>query len=336
VNLTPKIRNTLDLTTRIAIAALALSYIFYRFYTLPSEQVSVFIGSVFKSDHFIGFLALLFLLMVFNWSIEALKWRILINQVEIISIPTAFQAVIGGLAASIFTPNRVGEFIGRVFILKKTEPIKAVFLTIVGSFSQLLVTIGFGTIAFVLVVTRYLSQPIYMSAGIVNVFSAVLVIFTIVLVILYFNISVLRRIPFLLQAKYTTIASSVFKVLSSCSKPLLLKVVLLSALRYLVFSVQFLLCIRLMAPGFTVWQCMMIIPLIYLALAAIPTIALTELGVRGSVSVFLFGLLAVNNSLDTVTALEVVSASTLIWIINIAFPSLAGVLVIFRLKFFRQ
>jgi hypothetical protein len=63
--------------------------------------------------------------------------------------------------------------------------------------------------------------------------------------------------------------------------------------------------------------------------------ALTELGVRGSVSVFLFGLLSGSGVLNAEATLAVVSASTLIWLVNIAVPSLAGVLVIFRLKFFR-
>jgi hypothetical protein len=117
---------------------------------------------------------------------------------------------------------------------------------------------------------------------------------------------------------------------------LLLKTVLLSALRYLVFSSQFYLAILLMGLNFTAVQCILVIPVIYLVLAAIPTVALTELGVRGSVSVFLFGLVAGSGVLDAEASLAVVSASTLIWLLNIAVPSLAGVLVIFRLKFFRR
>ena len=91
-----------------------------------------------------------------------------------------------------------------------------------------------------------------------------------------------------------------------------------------------------MGLNFTLVQCMLVIPVIYLVLAAIPTVALAELGIRGSVSVFLFGLLSGTGGLDAETTLAVVSASTLIWFINIAVPSLAGVLVVFRLKFFRR
>ena len=102
------------------------------------------------------------------------------------------------------------------------------------------------------------------------------------------------------------------------------------------FSTQFYLAMVLMGMSFTVIQSMLVIPVIYLVLAAIPTVALTELGVRGSVSVFLFGLLSRSGVLDAEATLAIVSASTLIWFLNIAVPSLAGVLVIFRLKFFRR
>ncbi len=119
-------------------------------------------------------------------------------------------------------------------------------------------------------------------------------------------------------------------------RQLLFKTFLLSTVRYMVFSAQFYLAIRLMGLNFTAWQCMLVIPVIYLVLAAIPTLALAEIGVRGSVSVFLFGLLTESGILDAGAALAVVSASTLIWLLNIALPSLAGVLVVFRLKFFRR
>jgi hypothetical protein len=155
-------------------------------------------------------------------------------------------------------------------------------------------------------------------------------------VFVFFNISALHRISILLPAKHSEKIISGINAVADCPKLLLLKTVLLSTLRYLVFSTQFYISIRLVGLNFCILQCMMVIPVIYLVLAAIPTMALTELGVRGSVSVFLFGLLAGPGVLDARATLAVVSASTLIWIINIAFPSLAGVLVVFTIKFFRR
>ena len=334
--LTPKVRKTLDIAIRLVIATLSLSYIIYRIYALPPGQVNTFFESVYNGDNVIYIAVVLVLLMFLNWGIESLKWKLLINQAEEVSFITSYEAVLGGLAASVFTPNRVGEFVGRVFILKKTDPLKAILLTIVGSFSQLMVTIVLGTMAYLVFAPRYLTSLMYDSTWLVSGFSFTLVILSLIAIFTFFNISVLHRISILIPEKYSTRIRSSVDAMADCPKPLLLKAVLLSALRYLVFSTQFYLAIRLMDMDFTILQCMMVVPVIYLVLAAIPTMALTELGVRGSVSVFLFGLLTGPGVLDAEATLAVVSASTLIWLLNIAFPSLLGVLVIFRLKFFRR
>ncbi|MDO9256640.1 MAG: lysylphosphatidylglycerol synthase domain-containing protein [Bacteroidales bacterium] len=334
--LTPKVRKSLDIATRLVIAALSLSYIFYRIYALPAGQVNTFFESVLNGKNVIYISAALVFLMVINWGIESQKWRLLISQAEKVSFVTSYEAVLGGLAVSIFTPNRVGEFLGRVFILKKTDPLKAILLTIVGSFSQLLVTVVFGTVAYLFFAPGYLSTLMYDSTWLVTGFSFTLVTMSIFSVFVFFNISALHRISILIPEQYSKRIRSSIDAMADCPKPLLLKTVSLSALRYLVFSTQFYLATVIMGLNFTAVQCIMVIPVVYLVLAAIPTVALTELGVRGSVSVFLFGLMAGSGVLDTEASLAVVSASTLIWLLNIAVPSLAGVLVIFRLKFFRR
>lgn len=336
MSLTPKVRKTLDITTRLVIATLSLSYIFYRIYELPYGQVNTFFESVFSGDYVIYMAVALLFLMIINWGVESLKWKLLINQSEAVGFWTSYEAVLGGLAVSVFTPNRVGEFMGRVFILKNTDPFKAILLTIIGSFSQLLVTIVMGTAAYLVFAPQYLTSLMFDSTWLVSGFSFSLVILSLIAIFTFFNISILHRISILIPEKYSNTIRSSIDAMADCPKPLLLKTVLLSTFRYMVFSTQFYLAIRLMGLNFTILQCMMVIPVIYLLLAAIPVMALTELGVRGSVSVFLFGLLAGPGVLDAETTLALVSASTLIWIINIAVPSLAGVLVIFRLKFFRR
>jgi len=336
VKLTPKIRKTLDIITQLIIAALSLSYIFYRIYTLPVEQVNTFVNTIFISSQVILFSLLLMTLMVVNWGIESLKWKLVISQAEEIKLGKAVFAVIGGLAVSVFTPNRVGEFVGRAFILKNTDPLKAILLTLVGSFSQIIVTLVLGTVAYIMFAPLYLPSLIPHSSWIVRGGAYTLVSVSLVLVFIFFNMSLLHRISILVPAKYSERVKNSIETVAGCPRSLLVKVVLLSILRYLVFSSQFYVTLRLMGLHFTVGQCLMVIPVFYLALAAIPTIALTEIGVRGSVALLLFGLITGTQGLAATDTIAVVSATTLIWLINIAIPSLAGVLVVFRLKFFRR
>ncbi len=336
MKLTSKVRKTLDIAIRLLIATMALSYIFYRIYNLPQGQPGAFATSVLAGKGVVYTAAALLLLMVINWGIESVKWRMLIRQSEEISIGKAYQAVLGGLAVSVFTPNRVGEFIGRVFILQKTDPVKAILLTLVGSFSQLLVTVVAGTAAYVFFAPKYLSLMLFDSTWLVSGISIAMALLSLFMIFIFFNIPVLHRISILLPEKYSERIKNSIDAIAGCSKQLLLKTVLLSALRYLVFSTQFFLAIRLMGLQFTAPECLLAIPVLYLMLMAIPTVALTEIGVRGSVSVFIFGLMAGARGLDSSGMLAIISASTLIWFLNIAVPSLAGVLVVFRLKFFRR
>ena len=274
--------------------------------------------------------------MVVNVGFESYKWKLLIQQSEKVSLLTAYKAILGGMAVSVYTPNRVGEFMGRVFILKKTDPVTAILLTIVGSFSQLLVTVVAGSIAYIVFAPLYLPLVIFESTWLVKGMSVTLAVVSLLYVFLYFNISALHRISFVVPAAYMQKIKNGIDAIAACPKRLLFIAVFLSTLRYLVFSTQFYLAIRLMGLQITVSQCMMAIPISYLLWVIIPTVALTEIGVRGSISVFLFGLLASGHELNTADALAVLSASTLIWFINVAFPSLLGVLVVFRLKFFRR
>ena len=334
MKLTPKVQKTLDIAAKLIIAALSVSYIVYRVSSLPSNQIDLFLQSMAGRSNASAMAVLLVVLMIVNWSIESLKWKLLIRQSEEISFRTSFAAILGGLAVSIFTPNRVGEFVGRVFILTKTDPVKGVMLTIAGSFSQLMATVMFGTLAYFAFSANYLIPMTVFSNWVIFGLGLALATVSWMLLMAFFHIPSLRRLVAFLPERYLPKISEAVEALAACPKPVLMQVLTLSSLRYMVFSAQFYLMLLLTGLQFPLMQCAMVIPLIYLAMAAIPTIALTELGVRGSVSVFLFALLAGAAEPDPNTTFAVLSASTLIWLLNIALPALAGVLVVFRLKFF--
>src|SRR5690606_36936685 len=59
-------------------------------------------------------LLLIVLLMFVNWLLEAAKWKFLIKKIQPISTWRAIESVFCGLTLAVFTPNRVGEYGGRV------------------------------------------------------------------------------------------------------------------------------------------------------------------------------------------------------------------------------
>ncbi len=74
---------------------------------------------------------------------------------------------------------------------------------------------------------------------------------------------------------------------------------------------------------------MIMIALTFFAIAAIPTFALTEIGVRGSAALAFIGLISDNDT-------GIVAASFSLWLVNIALPAMAGVPFVFKWKLFKN
>ena len=107
------------------------------------------------------------------------------------------------------------------------------------------------------------------------------------------------------------------------------KVLFLSMLRYGVYSFQFYLLIKFANIEINLLQSLIMSALTFLSMSIIPTIALTELGVRGSVAIYFFGFLSSN-------AIGIMTASFTLWIINLVVPAIIGIFFVYQLKFFRK
>ena len=68
-----------------------------------------------------GYLIIALILVPVNWGIETFKWKYLIKKIEYISFSKAFKSILSGVTIGIFTPNRMGEFAGRIFYLESDE-----------------------------------------------------------------------------------------------------------------------------------------------------------------------------------------------------------------------
>ena len=66
-----------------------------------------------------------------------------------------------------------------------------------------------------------------------------------------------------------------------------------------------------------------------LTMTIIPTIALTELGVRGSVALYFIGLISSND-------IGIVTASFTLWFINLAIPAIIGSAFVLRMNIFKS
>ncbi|RYZ88231.1 MAG: DUF1552 domain-containing protein, partial [Proteobacteria bacterium] len=90
-----------------------------------------------------------FFLMFINWGLEARKWQLSLRSLITISFTQSLKAVFTGTTTAFFTPNRVGEYFGRILYIPEGSRLKAISLTIVCSMAQLLVTIIIGIFGLV-------------------------------------------------------------------------------------------------------------------------------------------------------------------------------------------
>ncbi len=335
-----KLHKTLNILFRLMIVALSLGFIYRKLFAEGDfEELSTAFQSFYHQADFFLLLVITLIMMLVNWGIEALKWKKLVARVENIGFLQAVQSVISGVTVSIFTPNRTGEFIGRAFILRKGNPGQAVLLTLIGSFSQLLVTILAGLLALAFSFREYLPDRIQIPSWSYTGVIMGIILIMIAGLILFFRISIVIRF---IEKRFLNKFSKLhfyLNAINTISGKELLPLFFLSMIRYLVFSIQFFLVLKAFGLPVTILDALTLIPVIFLSLAIIPTIALSELGVRGSVSLFFIGEYLLKQRGIPVSeqeALGAVLAAGLLWVINLAVPAIAGIPFVFKLKFFRR
>lgn len=246
-------------------------------------------------------------LMGFNWILEAAKWKVLIYSLEPVSLIQSLKTVLAGLATGLGTPNRIGEYGGRALYMRKENRMGSLSATAVSSFSQLLITLFFGLSGILILKTNITGNPpvILSAAG----------IFCIVCCYIYFHpsgiIEIVKRFPFSQKIlPHLTI-------LEKLPVTVLLRVLLLSSIRYLVFVCQFILLLEIMRVDIDWWRALWSVSILYLILAIVPSVALLELSVRAKAGILLFQTMSKN-------VMGIYAASTGIWIINVIVPAVIG------------
>jgi len=279
------------------------------------------------SDTRIVYFIVVFLLMVANWSLEALKWKLSVQRVQPVPFFKSLKAILSGVSFSVTTPNRMGEYLGRVLYMNEGNRLKVISLTVLGSLSQLIVTIFFGLLAlFILkpdIIGAGLSGwPEWINIGIIG--ASVAFIF---LTVFYFRIGWLTRwiekIPAI--KKYIWLINE----LERTDTTLLMRLLSISMLRYFVFATQYFLLFRFFAVEVNWWQGFWATSLVFFIMAITPTIALFEVVQKISVTKEIFAIFTVNT-------LGIVFVTTTIWFINLVIPAIIGSLLILGIKLFKK
>jgi Lysylphosphatidylglycerol synthase TM region len=262
------------------------------------------------------------LLMPFNWAAETIKWGFLVQRVQHITFWKAYRAVFAGVTTSLFLPNRVGDFGGRVLFLKSKNAVKVVLSTFIGSWAQQLILIAFGFLGF----AYFLTQLWKVEPIIINIVIALGVSFVIILLFMFLNLEIVVPVfkKIRLLYKFPRLIKSV-NVLRQYTRRELLRTLLWAFIRYVIYTIQYFLILRFFGIEVEILRGVSCIATIYLLQTSIPLPPVVGLLARGEVALKVWGIFSQNE-------LSILAATFTLWVINLIIPALIGLLFILQLN----
>jgi len=267
----------------------------------------------------------LVILFVFvNWGLEARKWQLLMRVLQPIGFITAFKSVLCGVTFSLNTPNRMGEYGGRILFVNEGNRLKAITLSIAGGMAQLIITMLMG--CFGLTYLLFTMEPSHSLMGIsvfwVRIFLCGSIAGTVVFGFFFFKLGWLIRL--LEKLPYADRFSKYINVLETFDAKILLRLLSISFFRYIVFVLQYIFMLQLLQVEQNMWTGFRIITLMFWILAIIPSFAIADLGIRGTVAKTLFSY--------SINTIGILTATFGIWFVNLFIPALIGSLLILGIK----
>jgi uncharacterized membrane protein YbhN (UPF0104 family) len=291
---------------------------FYFIYSKLSEnenlQLNEFIAFLKENDTFSPKnIILLILLSIFNWFFEILKWKNLVKTIKNISFRDALEQSLGGLTASLITPNRIGDYGAKAVYYAKQFRTKIVLLNLLGNMAQMTITTIFGVIGFIIFVNRYQID--------VNYYRVIKFGFILLMVSLFAVLGVKQK-------RYKIKGFSferILKFIKQIDTKTHFTTLFLSLIRYLIFSFQFYYLLSMFGVDVEYTKAMVVITSMYFLASIVPSISIFDVIIKGSVAVFLFGYVEVNE-------LTILSIITLMWLLNFVIPSLFGSYFVLNFK----
>jgi hypothetical protein len=264
---------------------------------------------LFKKNYSIGGIAFLLLLSVLNRFFEILKWQNLVSYLHKISLSEATKQVLAALTAGLFTPNGVGEYAGKALFFEKSKTKKIVFLNLICNGIQMILSIFFGVFGLLYFNANYNSIT---SKTVSILFGICFLLFG----ILFFS----KKI----NIKGYSIQKLIHKI-NEIPKAIHQKNIFLAICRYLIFSHQYYFLFLAFDVDLPYLIMMATIATVYFLASSLPTFQFLDFAVKGSVAVYFFGKLGINEWI-------VVFISTLIWFLNVVLPVIIGSYYVMNFK----
>lgn len=289
-----------------AISLLAIGYVIYR---LMQEDTRTWENLWPLQSQFLIATLIVFALLPLNWGLESEKWRMLVKRwYPGLTLSEALRSVFCGISTGIFTPNRIGEYPGRIMTLSAGYRWEAASVMLVDRLIQMVITIWLGAISLYLLEGLMPASWHWTAEWLPFITGFSLALPFIVLV---FSRQFISLIPSHgAGAKFR----SAFSTISLID---IVKLLLLSMFRNLVFTTQFLLLLYGLGMAIELHTALAMVWLIFFVKSFIPAWTITELGIRETIAISVL-------SLAMVPASIAFTATFLLYVINLIIPALIG------------
>ena len=312
---------TFSIGLKLLVFTLVSGYIGYIIRYKPDLNIAFKNGVIQLFQNYPLVLSVTVLLLVANWALEAWKWQYLSKKLESISFWKAMRGVFTGVTLGFVTPLGLGEYTGRILHLNHPDRSRSLGAVFLCRIAQFYVTVICGGLAIVFYTSVVQEQNLIYSLVLTS-FIILTTIFLFLFILFYKRMILLTEKISLLNKLYPYLS-----IISEYKPDEIRHVIFISFIRYFVFTLQFILLLR-MFDVIVPWDAMLTgIFFVFIAKSVIPT--LFDLGVREGAAVFFFS--AFTNAEE-----NILFASLSLWVINLLIPALIGLFFIFRLKIFPE
>lgn len=297
-----KSKNHLTLIIKILVVVLAFYFIYNQLVNNEKLEWKKFLDLLDRKKSVFGILFLISF-SFFNRFLEILKWQNLVQIIKKISLSKATEQVLAALTASIFTPNGIGEYGAKALYFEKQDAKKVVFLNLICNGIQMVLTVIFGTFGLM-----------FLGYG-----KWVFIIF-IIFASLFLLSLFLKKITIKGYSLHR-----LFQKINEIPKEIHQKNIVLAVLRYLIFSHQYYFLFIAFDVNLPYGLLISAIASVYFLASSLPTFQFLDFAVKGSVAVYFFGNLGVNEWI-------VVFIATLMWFLNVVLPVFIGSFYVIKFK----
>ena len=301
-------KNTLFISLPVFVGAIG-----YIFFIIKKKQN--ILDSILKnfSSELFPFLLTVLIFQFINWILEAIKLNILLIDSDRYNFFDVVKAVYAGNLTALITPKRLGNFIGRSWILNnKVKHI--VTASVSGNLSQLFVTVLMAFMAFIALNFYKIDKLELLD----SYFLTLSVLYGVILLFLSLILFNKKWYEVFDQFNFLVFMKKPFKYLKKIVLIKRVQILLISIFRYFVFIIQYYILFLAFKIPIELVDVAIFVGILFGLVSFIPSFAPGNLGTREALSIFILG--------GSVIGIQLSSISFIVWVINVAISALIGAL----------